>query len=782
LKLHTLDESELDVTVDQELTIEGLKKKLDLEMKVGPSGRLIIVYDGTVLEDDMTIKSCQIDSYSAKRIMVFVAKEADFVQKAPFLARTWNMQAKAGVRVDKKGGGKATVPGSGIMPGLSPNMNPSQMQAIRQTMQMLQNPATLPIFRQAIMMQAAKTGDAKVLEEIKGMNDEELKQKIISEFASAMGQLGGSAVSIGGMPGGFPGGGFPGGFPGGGGMPPAGPRPINVPIQPGPSPNPGTQKPVPGNDERLKEAADLLRQVFKLADKNKDGFLDTSEVGGVFRSITNIPEAVAVSRATEFFRIAAINGIAVSSKGFVEDQWVDYQITQFKQQFRISPTQAAVDLGKAIGRYKKMIKALAASKLEKKAKAEKPNTNPPPEAVKPKLPRAPSALGKTLKQLLSELKIKAPKLSPDMPPLEELVFLEEKAAKDTLKKFGIKKVEARRRLVKRFKVLKVEAMAKAKKAMEEAAKAAEETKKSEGDEKKEEKKKTVKRKLWMPMESDPKLVTRYMGKLGVDTSKWEFHDMFDLSADGAKYLPSPVLSIMLCFPVSKASEDARIAEQKALEATGAPPPTDVYHVKQTVGNACGTIAVIHAVMNNMTHLKPEEKKFFGVFAKETKEMTPAQRAEALGKSKLLEVEHQVIAKAGKTKADAKEFANLHFISFVMAGGVLYELDGRKSTPISHGSTSRGSFLMDAIKIVKKFMKFTPQDRRYNVIALAPKKPALAAMGTGGSGTGPSKERQEECIKKLGEMSIPAEAARLALTQTNWSLNRAVEYYFTHLMG
>lgn len=36
---------------------------------------------------------------------------------------------------------------------------------------------------------------------------------------------------------------------------------------------------------------------------------------------------------------------------------------------------------------------------------------------------------------------------------------------------------------------------------------------------KETKKKTVIRKNWLPLESDPVLITRYMGRLGIDTAK-----------------------------------------------------------------------------------------------------------------------------------------------------------------------------------------------------------------------------------------------------------------------
>uniref|UniRef100_A0A7S2TIM0 Ubiquitin carboxyl-terminal hydrolase n=1 Tax=Lotharella oceanica TaxID=641309 RepID=A0A7S2TIM0_9EUKA len=255
------------------------------------------------------------------------------------------------------------------------------------------------------------------------------------------------------------------------------------------------------------------------------------------------------------------------------------------------------------------------------------------------------------------------------------------------------------------------------------------------------------------------------------------------------HIPTPILAVMLLFPLTEASEKARVAEQEEIQESKAKAPEGVYHITQTVGNACGTIAVLHAVLNNMERLKPTEGKFFTKFLEETKGMTSKERAKALGESKDLEVEHEVVAKAGKTKANAREFANLHFIAFIKKNDVLYEMDGRKSMPIAHGKTSGATFLEDAFKQVKKFMAYAPKDRRFNVIVLAPKantQPSAWGAGGGGgagpSGGAPDAATQKERIASLAAMGIPAEAAKVALTQTNWSANRAVEFYFANMMG
>lgn len=50
-------------------------------------------------------------------------------------------------------------------------------------------------------------------------------------------------------------------------------------------------------------------------------------------------------------------------------------------------------------------------------------------------------------------------------------------------------------------------------------------------------------------------------------------------------------------------ESFRLEEEAKIKAQGQEVPSEVYFMKQTIGNACGTIGLIHAVANNQTHLE-----------------------------------------------------------------------------------------------------------------------------------------------------------------------------------
>jgi len=90
----------------------------------------------------------------------------------------------------------------------------------------------------------------------------------------------------------------------------------------------------------------------------------------------------------------------------------------------------------------------------------------------------------------------------------------------------------------------------------------------------------------------------------------------------------------------------------------------------------------------------------------------------LEKDKDFTEDHQTLAQEGQTDAAAYEKVIHHFISFVNKDNTLYELDGRKSFPISHGKTSDDTFVRDAAKVCKEFMARDPEDMRFTVLALA----------------------------------------------------------------
>lgn len=223
---------------------------------------------------------------------------------------------------------------------------------------------------------------------------------------------------------------------------------------------------------------------------------------------------------------------------------------------------------------------------------------------------------------------------------------------------------------------------------------------------------------WLPLESNPEVMTKFVNCLGMKPT-WQFVDVYGLDPDLLSMVPRPVCAVLLLFPVTEKYEAYKLHEEKMLKSQPQEVSPDVYFIKQTIGNACGTIGLIHAVANNQNHLDFEPDAPLKKFIEQSVKMTPEERAMFLEKDESIRVTHESSAQEGQTEAPSlDEKVNLHFIAFVNVGGHLYELDGRKPFPIVHGKTSEDTLLEDAVRVCQAFMARDPQEVRFTIIALS----------------------------------------------------------------
>ncbi|TNN66799.1 Ubiquitin carboxyl-terminal hydrolase isozyme L3 [Liparis tanakae] len=207
---------------------------------------------------------------------------------------------------------------------------------------------------------------------------------------------------------------------------------------------------------------------------------------------------------------------------------------------------------------------------------------------------------------------------------------------------------------------------------------------------------------WLPLESNPEVMTKFVNCLGMRPT-WQFGDVYGLDPELLGMVPRPVCAVLLLFPLTDTYEAFKQAEEEKLKGERQEVSPDVYFIKQTIGNACGTIGLIHAVANNQDRLEFEPESPLKKFIEQSSKMSSEDKAAFLEKDEAPSLDEKV---------------NLHFISFVNVGGQLYELDGRKPFPIVHGKTSEDSFLEDAAKVCKAFMARDPQELRFTIIALS----------------------------------------------------------------
>jgi len=242
---------------------------------------------------------------------------------------------------------------------------------------------------------------------------------------------------------------------------------------------------------------------------------------------------------------------------------------------------------------------------------------------------------------------------------------------------------------------------------------------------------------WIPLESNPELFNSWSAKAGLITSQAHFVDVYGFDDELLSLVPKPVKAVILLFPIEPQYETKRLEEDERIAKEGQPKLEDtIFFVKQTIGNACGTIGLIHALANSgvtFTPTSPLQK-----FIIECEGKTPLERAQALATTPHFANIHAQTAAAGQTQPNID--TNLHFTCFVEApdadirqeaqgkvpdpaaendktstGMRLIELDGRRNGPIDRGECT--DLLADAAKFINTRYVSASTSLNFNLMAL-----------------------------------------------------------------
>lgn len=236
---------------------------------------------------------------------------------------------------------------------------------------------------------------------------------------------------------------------------------------------------------------------------------------------------------------------------------------------------------------------------------------------------------------------------------------------------------------------------------------------------------------WFPLESNPPLLNSYISKLGFDTNQFEFVDVFSTEDWALEMVPRPVAAVIMLYPISPPQEAHRAAEN--VDVIPKQQVSDkVWYMKQRIGNACGTIGILHALSNLSTAVQRGGKEGLiqegswmdRFYSKCPHTLSPTEKASILESDQEIETMHDAATSDDSNqtgRGNLEDAVNTHFVALVNVGGGLYELDGRKEAPIHHGPTEEASFLKDACGAVDKFMQRDPGELRFTIVALAAKK-------------------------------------------------------------
>lgn len=223
----------------------------------------------------------------------------------------------------------------------------------------------------------------------------------------------------------------------------------------------------------------------------------------------------------------------------------------------------------------------------------------------------------------------------------------------------------------------------------------------------------MKLEAWVGLESNPEVMTQYAAKLGVDSS-WGFTDCWGLDSEALKHVPQPCVAAIFLYPFTQLE-----ARKRALGTHRGTAVHEVWHMQQTVGNSCGAVAIMHAVMNNLNRLG-RSSSFLDKFRESTEGASAHDRGNDFA-SAVREI-HSGIAPSGQTDAPTPTAdLDFHFVALVQVNGQLYELDGNNDGPVDSGAVGDEGFLDAVVRHVKRAYIEPFPDSHFSLITLGPKQ-------------------------------------------------------------
>ena len=229
---------------------------------------------------------------------------------------------------------------------------------------------------------------------------------------------------------------------------------------------------------------------------------------------------------------------------------------------------------------------------------------------------------------------------------------------------------------------------------------------------------------WFPLESNPELLNQYLARLGLNTSQVCLHDVYSTEDWALSMIPRPVYAVIFLYPLSEKLRQRQYPKSTSTDESSSSP---LVYIPQRIGNACGTMAILHATLNAAQPFLLVNS-WIDEFRKAVVSLPPLARAELLERDATLATYHDAATRSRHNSTtreqNVDDYDNMetHFVTFVCHNHRLVELDGRKITggPVDCGLACDPETLLETAchYIQSSIMALDPSEMRFTILALA----------------------------------------------------------------
>ncbi|EED13818.1 ubiquitin carboxyl-terminal hydrolase isozyme L3, putative [Talaromyces stipitatus ATCC 10500] len=212
-------------------------------------------------------------------------------------------------------------------------------------------------------------------------------------------------------------------------------------------------------------------------------------------------------------------------------------------------------------------------------------------------------------------------------------------------------------------------------------------------------------KTFIPLENNPDILKLLCENLQISLDL-DFHDIISTSPaflQECYFRPCHAIIVLAHRSIYQAARSA--VEPTISEYKGSGPNEPVIWMKQTIGHACGLMALLHVVFNLEGGRYVRPGTAIDALRQQAILLGPTERAQLLYDSSFLEEAHMDAASRGSSNVPSpREDNQHHFLAFVHKDGKVWELNGGMNGPLFRGVLGEGEDLLS-----ERGLELTVQD-------------------------------------------------------------------------